>query len=447
MTQIFKHALRRALLLSTLPVVFISCAPNWPQFRGPEQDMIARGARLPETWDDSTNVLWTAGLDAESWASPVVLVDKVFIATAVPVSIHPPEENKDEAGEGTDESEEPPQDIYRWQVTCLDLKTGKEMWKQVAAEGSPRTGKHRAHNYAGETPVTDGKRLYVYFGMTGVYCYSLKGELLWEKDLGAYPTLNEWGTGSSPVVYDGLLYIQVDNEEQSFLVALDSENGDEVWRVQRDERTSYSTPYIWKNRLRTELVTGGMTARSYDPETGELFWELRLDGHYNIPSPIGDRDYLYLGNPGRGETPGTLFCVRAGSEGNITPENGEPTSSGVLWADLDAPTANPSPLLYEGLLYLVSSRGGEVTCINAFNGERIYQEKLEGVAACWASPWANDGRVFFTDEKGTTRVIQAGKNFKLLHENTLSDKFWASMAAAGNKYVFRGSEKVYCIAD
>jgi outer membrane protein assembly factor BamB len=285
----------------------------------------------------------------------------------------------------------------------------------------------------------------VYFGMKGVYCLSLKGELLWEKDLGAYPTQNDWGTGSSPVVRKELLYVQVDNEEQSFLVALDKETGDEVWRADREEGTNYSTPYLWKSRDRTELVTGGKTARSYDPETGELLWKLRMDGHYNIPSPVGDRDYLYMGNPGRGETPGTLCCVRAGATGDITPAEGETSSSGVVWYNPDAPAANPSPLLYEGLLYLVSSRGGEVTCFNAFSGEQVYREKIEGVAACWASPWVHRGKIFFTDEKGVTRVFRAGRHFELLEENSLDDKFWSSVAVAGSDYIFKGSKKLYCI--
>jgi outer membrane protein assembly factor BamB len=328
----------------------------------------------------------------------------------------------------------------------MDLQTGEILWKQVAKEGSPRSKKHRATNYASETPVTNGKRLYAYFGMTGLYCYDLEGTLIWEKDLGAFKTFNGWGTGSSPVLYKDRLFVQVDNEESSFLLALDAETGEEIWKKEREEKTNYSTPIIWKNSVRTELVTGGKTARSYDPVTGELIWELKIAGHDNIPSAVADQDQLYLGNTRYRNTPGTLFCIRAGAEGDITPAEGETTSEGVVWSNPDAPTANSSPLLYKGLLYLISGRGGELTCINASTGEQIYKEKIENVSACWASPWAHQDKVFFTDEKGVTQVLKAGRTYEWLHQNVLDDKFWASVAASGDAYLMKGTEQIYCIA-
>lgn len=435
-----------ALILALL--ILNSCASNWPQFRGPEQNMLATGKKLPDTWDNETNIRWTADMVGESWSSPVIFVNKVFVSAAVPVKITPEleeEEGNDPSGE---EEEGMLNDIYRWEVSCFDLKSGELIWNQVAFEGNPRVKKHRAHNYAGETPVTDGKRLYAYFGMMGVFCYDLNGNLLWEKDLGAYKTQNDWGTGSSPVVHKGRLYVQVDNEESSFMVALDAATGEEVWRANRDEKTNYSTPFIWKNRERTELVAGGKKARSYDPESGELFWELEVNGRYNIPSPVADRDYLYLGNTAwRGGIPGTLFCIRAGAEGDITPQEGETTSSGVVWSHPDAPTANPSPLLYEGLLYLVSQRGSQVTCLNAFTGKQVYQEKIEKAGEVWASPWAHKDKVFFIDDKGTTSVLRAGRKFELLHQNDLDGKFWASVAVASDAYLFKATDKMYCIGE
>jgi outer membrane protein assembly factor BamB len=443
-------------------LILTSCAPNWPQFRGPGQDMLASGRKLPENWNDSTNIRWITPMEGASWSSPIVYVNKVFVTTCIPVKITPPPEQPasppPEGGQGQGRpGDRPPlpqppeedlgylQDIYRWEVSCLDLETGALLWKQVAKEGHPRIKKNPATNYAGETPVTDGKRLYAYFGMTGVYCWDLDGKLLWEKDLGAFKTRNGWGAGASPVAYDGILYVQVDNEEQSFLVALDGKTGDEVWRAERDEKTNYSTPYIWKNRARTELVTGGRKARSYDLKSGEILWELEVPGVYNIPGPVGNRDFLYLGNTPQRDQPGSLFCIRAGARGDITPPEGENHSAGVSWANLDAPIGNPSPLLYEGLIYLIGSRGGQVTCINALSGNPEYQEKIDDVAACWASPWAVDGKICFTDEKGVTQVFKAGRNFELLVENSLDDKFWTSVAVAGDAYLMKGVERLYCI--
>ncbi|MEN8229284.1 MAG: PQQ-binding-like beta-propeller repeat protein [Bacteroidota bacterium] len=414
-------------------LVLSSCTSNnWPQFRGPDNNMIATGKNLPSEWGEETNVRWTYEIIGDSWSSPVVWGNRVFIASAFPVEV-------------SDTSNL--EDVYRWQVACVDLKTGEELWNRVAFEGNPRIKKHRATNYAGETPVTDGKRVYVYFGMTGLFCYDLDGELLWKKDLGAFKTRNDWGTGTSPVIYKDVLYVQVDNEEHSFLVALDSGTGEEKWKVDRDEKTNYSTPVIWENSVRTELVTGGKKARGYDPETGELFWELHMAGHYNIPSAVGDNDYLYLGNEGRGDVPSTLFAVIAGAQGDITPAEGEEVSSGVVWSNLDAPLGNSSPLLHNGLLYTITTWGGELSCIDAATGEMIYREKIENVALCWTSLWIHEDKIYFFDEKGVTNVVKAGSAFEVLYQNRLDDKFWASVAVTKDAYLIKGVERLYCIGN
>ncbi len=408
-----------------------SCAgDNWPQFRGPDNNMVATGNDLPTEWGDELNILWTYEISGGSWSSPIVWGKKVFVASAFPVNL-------------SDTSNL--EDVYRWQVSCVDLETGDELWNQVAFEGSPRTKKHRATNYAAETPVTDGKRVYVYFGMTGIYCYDLDGELLWNKDLGAYNTLRDWGTGSSPVLYKDVIYVQVDNEEHSFLVALDAKTGDEKWKVDRDEKTNYSTPVIWKNSVRTELITGGKYARGYNLETGDVYWELNMAGHYNIPSAVSTDEILYMGNSGYRDVPSTLFAVKAGAGGDITPAEGEEISSWVLWSNPDAPSGNSSPLLHNGLLYTLSSRGGDLSCLDATTGEIIYQEKVENVGACWASLWIHEDKIYFFDEKGITNVIKAGRQFEVLYQNTLDDKFWASVAVAGDSYLVKGVERMYCI--
>ncbi len=345
----------------------------------------------------------------------------------------------------------PPEDLsylqepYTFELTCLDLKSGKELWRKVAFEGKPRVKKHSVSTYANETPVTDGKRVYAYFGMTGLYCFDLNGNLLWEKDLGAFETLNGWGTGSSPVLHDDKLFVKVDNDTTSFLVALDAASGNEVWKVMRDEKTTYSTPVIWKNNFRTELVATGKTARSYDPETGKLLWELRLEGDNSIPSPVADKEFIYLGNASGREKPGYFFAVKAGAQGDITPAAGETTSSHVVWKVENAGLANPSPLLYEGRIYLVSSRGGEVTCLNSATGDSLYKQKVAQTGACWASPWANNGKIFFYDERGNTNVFKAGDSFELLGRNKLDDKFWASPAFTKDACIFRGAKKIFCV--
>lgn len=444
-----KRNLKSYILSGTiilLGTILFSCTSSWPQFRGPDNNMIASAANnLPTEWGEELNVRWTAEMEGDSWTSPITWGNRIFVASSVPVKVSAAPERREGGPPPGGEDESFKSEVYRWEVSCLELETGETLWKQVAHEGSPRVKKHRAHNYAAETPVTDGKRLYVYFGMTGLYCYDLDGTLLWEKDLGAYKTLHDWGTGSSPVVYNDVLYIQVDNEEQSYLVALESETGEEIWKANRDEKTNYSTPMIWENTLRTELLVGGKTARSYDILTGEVLWELLVPGHYNIPCPVVDADHIWLGNAPYRDTPGSFFCIKAGAEGDITPSEGESSNSWVLWSDLDAHAGAPSPLLYEGLIYMLSSRGGTVTCLDALSGEQVYQEKIEGVGACWASPWLYDNQVFFTDEKGVTQIFKAGESFELIGENKLDDKFWTSVAITDDAYLMKGTKKLYCI--
>jgi outer membrane protein assembly factor BamB len=436
---------------------------NWPQFRGPNANMVSVTRNLPGQWSNNKNVAWMTKLEGKGWSSPVVWGDKIFISSTIPVKVNPAPEQPPMGGpppesrqghqprsgpsqgqarqQGAPRPEEADSsylnEIYQWQITCYDLKTGKEVWNQVSFNGAPRVKKHQQNTYASETPVTDGKRVYVNFGMTGLFCYDKEGKPLWNKDLGAFKTQNGWGTGSSPIIYNDILIVQNDNEVSSFIAALNASTGEELWRVSRDEKTTYSTPYIWKNKIRTELVTCGKTLRSYDPKTGKLLWELKTGSEQAIPSPVGNEGVIYIVNPGSMGKKGTLFAIKAGLEGEIA-------DSGIAWKSVDSDLGNPSPLLYKGLLYIIGSRG-EISVLDALTGEVKYKQRISGVAACWASPWAYDNKIHFIDEKGTTRVFAAGPQFSLITENKLDDKIWGSVAIAGDSYIFRGAENLFCI--
>ncbi|WP_321372454.1 PQQ-binding-like beta-propeller repeat protein [uncultured Draconibacterium sp.] len=430
--------------------ILSACSTNeWPQLFGPNSNMVIQSKDLPTEWNDSLNIRWSADLEGEGWSSPIVLGDKIFIASSVLVKEaekpEPKEEVQPQDGQPAPVDKSYETAVYRWQLSCLDAKTGEELWKQVSFEGNPRINKHVGSTYACETPVTDGKYVYAYYGMVGVYCYDLDGNLIWEKDLGAYPMLNGWGTGSSPMVYDGTLYVQVDNEESSFLVALDAATGEEKWKVNRDENTNYSTPVIWNNVNGNELIVMGKTICSYNPESGELIWQLRAGGNYGVPSPVFDAEHIYLGTAaGPGEST-SLFAVKAGAKGDISLAEGETSNEWVEWSNPNTGLTNASPILYNGLIYVVASRGGLVSCVDAATGELYYQEKMSKVGACWASPWIYNDQLYFYDERGVTRILKTGKEFELLSENALDDKFWASVAPTSDAYIFKGVEKIYCV--
>lgn len=435
-------------IFKTIITVFISIlllssceSENWPQFRGPNSNQLTSEKVLPLEWSMEKNLSWNYNLPGRGWSCPIVWGNKVFFANAVldDPSVLP------DAQEGR-RLDNPVDEVYNFEVICLDLETGKELWKKTAYSGKPRYKTHRDNNYAPETMVTDGKHVYAYFGMTGLYCYDMEGNLAWEKDLGNYPMQSNWGTSSSPILYKRVLYMQVDNEDNSFVVALDSKTGDEIWRRKRDEKSNWGTPIIWKNSIRTELVVQGLKTRSYNPETGDLLWELDILGGRNITSPTAAGDMLVVGNEPRRNGGGTLFGVDAGASGDISLKEGETSNEFVAWTIPESGIAMASPLIYKGLVYIVDRNRGQIYCYDLLSGEIIYPgTKISDAGAFWASPWAFDDKIYCLDEKGTTHVIQAGPEFKELGKNKLDDIFWASTAIAKSSYIFRGEKGIYCI--
>jgi outer membrane protein assembly factor BamB len=377
----------------------------------------------------------------------------------------------------------PPDVVYRFEVYCLDRATGNVLWKQLALEGKPRIPTQASNTYASETPVTDGERVYAYFGMHGVYCYDLAGKFVWKADLGSYPMAMGFGTGSSPTLGEGRLFIQCDNEEKSFLVALDAKTGKELWRVDRAERTGYSTPFIWKNKVRTEVVcVGSSRTRSYDPATGKQLWELGGMTGQAKASPVASAELLYVGTgggpagfggfggpggPGGGRPGGPgggrggpggpgggfggggsgrpLFAVKAGASGDITLKEGAKSNDGVAWLQSQAGPQTASPVLYDGHIYVLDERGGFVSCYDAQTGKQAYRERLPGARGFTSSPWAGDGKVFCLDDGGAAYVIQAGTTFKVLGKNSVDEMCWSSPAAVAGGLLLRGVDHLYCI--
>ena len=435
-----------------------SVAKDWTQFRGAASDGRASTA-CPVRWSSTENVRWKKKLDGEGWSGPVVWQDRVFVTEAVP-DMNPrgeeaavdgvrPEPYRGGGGRRRDDLVDT---VYRYDVVCLDAGNGETIWRRTAKRGKPPIPRHSSNTYATETPLTDGERVYAYFGMNGVFCFDMSGGLVWQRDLGEYSMRAGWGTSSSPVLFESKLFIQCDNDEQSFLVALDSRSGEELWRVNRDEASQYSSPIVWQNSQRDELIAGGMTYRSYDPDTGKLLWSLDMAKGRSSATAVAADDRLYVGTErrnrgGADDGGGFLFAVKPGGSGDITPPEGEEASTYVQWKIERSDLQMASPAYAGGCLYILERRAGRLHCIKASTGETAYRQRLPGARAFWASPWSADGRVYCLDTSGTTYVLDAGPDYKLIAENRIDEQAWSSPAVAGGRLFLRTIDHLYCIEE
>ena len=420
-------------------------ADDWSRFRGPNGNSIASESKHPVEWSEDSNIAWKVKIPGRGWSQPIVTGDHIFVTTAVTANEEKP--RRFDGGKPAD-AKDATKDVYEWKVLCVSLKTGKILWEQTPFEGSPGMRKHRGNSYASETPVTDGERLIAWFGARGLVCYNLAGELQWTKSLGPFRYQAGWGSGSSPILLDDVVIIQCDNDESSFLAGLDKKTGDELWRIARDEKSNWSTPYLWKNKLRTELVVaGGRKMRSYDPVTREVLWEMAGSGRTSV-SPTGDDEMLYVDSvDGFQGSPGRFAAIRVGASGDISLPD-EKTTSGkyVAWCNMYNSYRNSSPLLYGGCLYMLEQSAGLMRCFDPKTGELLYQQRLQQSTGFAASPWVSDGRVFLLDDSGITHVIAPGPKFELIATNRLDDEiFWSSAAISGDQLILRGQQHLYCI--
>jgi outer membrane protein assembly factor BamB len=346
------------------------------------------------------------------------------------------------------EQREAPDADHLWKVLCLDLESGKIVWERTAHEGKPAMPLHIKNTYASETPVTDGRRVYAYFGNLGIYTYDLEGNPGWSKRLEPHAIRAGWGTAASPALHDNRLYIQNDNQEKSYLAALDATTGEQLWQVDRDEQSNWSTPFVWKNDVRTEIVTNGTNrVRSYDLD-GKTLWELSGMSSITIGTPFADNGLLYVSSGyvlDFRQRP--IFAIRPGGEGDLTLPADRTSSPTIAWCQRGAAPYNPSTLVYRDRMYVLYDKG-LFGCFDAKSGKEIYERRrISNGKAFTASPWACGGKVFCLDEYGETFVFDAGDEFKLLHTNVLveDDMCLATPAIVGDRLLIRTAERLYSI--
>ncbi len=424
-------------LLFGLVLVSGPALSNWPQFRG-NSCGLGEEMSFPLFWDQKRNVVWQADIPGRGWSSPVVWGDKIFL-TAVQ-SDKPPQPRKglylrDTIGKV-------PPGEHRWLVLCLDWHSGKILWQKTLHKGIPPSTIHLKNTYASETPVTDGRRLIAYFGNLGLFCLDLEGKELWSKKLASVRTRLGWGTGASPVLYKDRVYLLNDNEDSSFLSALDVKTGNEIWRVDRQEKSGWATPFIWENKLRTEIVTcASRRIRSYDLD-GELLWELAGMSSIVIPTPSAANGLLYLTSGYVVDSRRPIFAVRPGAHGDISLKGNETSNSFIAWSHKLAGPYHPSPLVFDNHLYVLNDRG-ILACYNAGSGKEMYKKRIDpGSDKFTASPVAADGKVYCTSEDGDTFVIKAGPTFQVLAKNSLDDMCLATPALVRGSIIVRTMSKL-----
>lgn len=439
--------MRCASSLSSLFLVTAHAAspsPNWPQFRGDGALGVADHPNLPDRWSTNENVAWKIEVPGRGWSSPIVWGNRVFVTTVTSEGeMESPKKGLYFGGE----RKEIPAAAHRWLVLGYDLKSGREVWRQEAHRGPPLNRLHVKNTYASETPITDGERVYAYFGNVGLFCYDTDGKSLWSTNWPPAKTRNGWGSAGSPVLHAGRLFIVNDNDENSFAVALDARTGRQLWRVGRDEKSNWATPYIWQNEQRTELITcGTKRVRSYDLD-GKLLWELGGMSSIVIPTPFSKFGLLYVCSGYVGDKTRPVFAIRPGASGDISLKPGETNNAFIAWAQPTAAPYNPSPLVYGDQFYVLFDFGF-LSCHDAHTGRPIYEKqriRADSNTAFTASPWAANGKIFALSEDGDTYVFAAGLEYKLLHRNSLDEMCMATPAIAGDRLLIRTLTKLYCL--
>jgi outer membrane protein assembly factor BamB len=338
------------------------------------------------------------------------------------------------------------QSEHRWVLYDIDARSGKVRWERVLRTGPPGQPVHQKNSYASETPVTDGERIYVYLGYAGLFAFDFEGRPVWSVPMDAKPMRMGWGSSASPALHDGRLYVVNDNEEGSFLAAFDARTGKELWRVAREERSNWSSPFVWVNPQRTEIVTtGSRKVRSYDTN-GQPLWELAGMTSIHAATPIAANGLLYVSSGYPTDKLRPVYAIRPGASGDISLTGEERTNAFVVWSNATLAASYPSGLVIGDTYYMLLDRG-LMTANNARTGEEVYgRQRIAFDGGTFsASPWAYNGKIFALNEEGTTFVLRAGPTFEVLGRNALDEMTLATPAVSGGSVFIRTASKLYRI--
>ena len=437
----------RAKFLESVPPD-TSGSVRWPSFRGMHASGVAEDQGLPDTWDvkTSVNIRWKTAIPGMAHSSPVIWDDRIYVTSAVSgrgdASFKPGLYGD---GDASDDRSE-----HRWIVVCLDRKSGQKIWESVATSGFPKEKRHIKATYANATPAVDGRYVVAFFGSQGLFAFDLDGKKLWQKDLGrldagAYNAPDyEWGTASSPVLYRGLVIVQCDTQEESFILAADVRTGDTRWKTARDELPSWGSPTIVEGPKGPELVTNASNfIRGYDPLTGKELWRLGGSSKITAPTPIHADGLIYVTSGRHPERP--VFAIRAGARGDLTLPEGKRSSEHIAWSSVKRGPYMPTPLVHGGLFYTLANHG-ILDAYDAKTGRPIYRERIPHRGSGFSgSPVAADGRIYLPAEDGEIFIVRAGPEFRLVARRDMGETLMATPAIGGGTLYVRGRRHLFAI--
>jgi len=426
-------------------------AHNWHHWRGPSATGVSQTAKPPTQWGEKKNIQWKLPVPGYGSASPIIWGNKVFILTAIKTDKVDPSLPKPEDQPKRIFGITHPNTEYEFVVMCLDRKSGRTLWRQVAARLIPHEGTHGDNNFASGSPTTDGERLYCWFGSTGLFCFDLNGKKLWARPMSKAYMGASLGEGCSPVVHEGKLILVRDHQRQSHIEVLDAKTGKMFWKKNRQGGNGWSTPAVVTHGGQTQIITttsgkgrGGRLVEpgkviSYNLESGEIIWQCSGLTDNAIPCPLVDDKAVYCMTGYQGFS---LLALPLSAKGDIT------GTDKVLWSKKRGTPYVPSPVLYDGLLYYNQSSQAILSCTDAKTGKTfIDRERLKGLANVYSSPVAAAGKVFVSGRNGVTLVLKHGKKLEPLATNKLNDRLDASPAIAGNQLFLRGRRFLYCIGE
>jgi outer membrane protein assembly factor BamB len=433
-------------VMATIGGALVHGGNDWTHWRGPNASGVAPDRSLPTRWSATEQVAWKAAIEGVGVSTPIVSGDHVYVTSQLGSGVRRPGnhprlvQGADAAAQGersldAKTSRLDPSKTY-FVVEAFARRDGSPVWRrQIEAEGT-LTAVHDKHNLATPSPVTDGTLVFAWFGTGQILALNQKGDIVWRRHLGEEisPFDVQWGHSSSPVVYGDLLILLCDHAPASYLLALDKATGKERWRVDRGKgRSSYSTPLVVEGTFGSEvIVNSSERVDAYDPKTGAFLWHVGGSNRFPIPSPVFHNGVIFAS---RGYRSGPFMALRPGGRGDVT-------TTHVQWqVETGAPYVS-SLLYYEGAVYMANDVG-VLTAVNATTGERIWQERVDGVFS--ASPVAAGGHVYFVSENGDTVVVKAGRPPQVVARNALGERSVASPAISNGQLLIRTDGHLFCI--